>query len=668
MLLSILCPAAIPIWIDTDPSVSRGGHEVDDGLALIEAFRSPELSIRGVSVVFGNAPLDTAFPIGRALVRDFGPQHLAIYRGALSAQQRGKETDASRALTDALSREGDLTILALGPVTNIATVLQNHPELSRHVTQIVAVAGRRPHQRFVASPNAHPFRDFNFEMDPDSFQILLDSGIPLVLVPWEISSKVWLHKSDLEEIRASNKSIGWVINAASDWLDFWKKSFGTDGFNPFDTLAVGYVRSSSSFSCQALPITIQTLPDDTVDPNQSNVLAKRYLIADSKVKSNHSALYCYQAPRQFAPELVRLLSKPNGFSMQRAALDHSKWDKLLKQYVTPESRVDYAGLKERAIPELDAYLHELAAPWPESMDRNATKAALIDAYNALTVRWILSNYPTPSIWSTDQPFQVARHTIDKRQVSLDEIEGQLRSMHDLRIHAALVCASRSCPPLRREAYLGSRIDEQLDDNVRGWLSNTDDNEYLEKPHVARVSKIFDWYSRDFGGTGGVRRFVASYAPENHRELLQNSQAVIEYKTYDWGLNDSLDLGKNYSQLRFYWGWARNGYLFGGVRTWFLGLGEKYGVNPLVFGAIYVGAIPFFSLSVAWLIRNTRRHKSIALPTFFASFCFVSAYLYLFIAGKYIPSWVYGFVVLMVVLGVYSTVRKIRSKLRESQTS
>lgn len=637
---------------------------MDDGFALIQAFRSPELSIRGVSVVFGNTPLDAAFPIGQRVVRDFGPQDLPIYRGASSAQELGRETAASRALAEALLRE-PLTILAIGPVTNIATVLENHPELARHLTQIIAVAGRRPQQRFLASAKARPFRDFNFEMDPEAFRVLLDSGVPLVLDPWEISSKVWLHHDDLEKIRKSNPSLRWVIDAASDWLALWKQNHGVDGFNPFDTLAVGYARAPSSFSCESRPVTIRVLPDDTVGPNETHVSQKPYLIAGRTIDSNRSALYCYQAPTVFASELVQVLSKPIGLT---APIDHSQWDKLLKRYVTPESRVNYDGLRHHGLRELDSYLRQLAAPWPDGMSQNAAKAALIDAYNALTVRWVLSNYPTSSIWSTDHPFQAARHTIDGRKVSLDQIEDQLRLMHDPRIHSALVCAARSCPPLRREAYLADRIDEQLDDNVRRWLANPNLNEFIPEQRLLRISEIFHWYGADFNESGGLRSFLATYAPLNDQPFLHDPKTAIKYKTYHWGLNDNSALGKDYSQLHFYWDWAKNGYLYQSARTWFFGLGQKYGVNPLVFGSIYVGAIPFFSLSIAWLIRNLRRQKSSVLPLMCASFCFVSAYLYLLIAGKNIPYWVYGFVALMVGLGIYSTSLKIRSKLREGRTS
>lgn len=98
-----------------------------------------------------------------------------------------------------------------------------------------------------------------------------------------------------------------------------------------------------------------------------------------------------------------------------------------------------------------------------------------------------------------------------------------------------------------------------------------------------------------------------------------------------------------------------------IQDWFLSLGAEYGVDPLIFGAIYVGAIPFFTLSVGWVVRNLRRGESIVLPALAASFFFVSAYLYLLVAGRNIPWWVYGVLAAMVVVGAWSTVRKVRAR-------
>ncbi|MEM6782934.1 MAG: hypothetical protein AAF624_04270 [Bacteroidota bacterium] len=100
----------------------------------------------------------------------------------------------------------------------------------------------------------------------------------------------------------------------------------------------------------------------------------------------------------------------------------------------------------------------------------------------------------------------------------------------------------------------------------------------------------------------------------------------------------------------------------GLHDWFFGLGEQYGVNPLLFGAIYVGAIPFFTLSVAWLVRNVRRGTSPVAPALAATFFFISAYLYLIVAGQNVPAWVYAVVVGLVVVGGYSTFKSVRAKV------
>ncbi len=97
------------------------------------------------------------------------------------------------------------------------------------------------------------------------------------------------------------------------------------------------------------------------------------------------------------------------------------------------------------------------------------------------------------------------------------------------------------------------------------------------------------------------------------------------------------------------------------KEWFLSLGEKYNVNPYVFGSIYIGAIPFFFLCLSWTIKNMRRKKPFVLPLLLTGFFFISAYLYLIVAGKNIPVWVYVFIAALVLFGVYSTFKKIKSK-------
>ncbi len=241
-----------------------------------------------------------------------------------------------------------------------------------------------------------------------------------------------------------------------------------------------------------------------------------------------------------------------------AALNHSAWNELTGRYIKEENRVDYRALKDRDLERLDAYLQQLKAKWPGGMPLPERKAALINAYNALTVRWILTNYPVESIWRTKHPFTEARHIVNGEQVSLDQVEGQLRAMGDPRIHAALVCAARSCPPLRREAYDPSRIDEQLDDNFRKWLANSRLNEFLPQSRTANVSMIFKWYADDFRKAGSsVNQYLIRFGPRDGTQFLAAPDSHVDYKPYHWGLNDSSSLGSSYSQAKFYWDALRN---------------------------------------------------------------------------------------------------------------
>ena len=105
-----------------------------------------------------------------------------------------------------------------------------------------------------------------------------------------------------------------------------------------------------------------------------------------------------------------------------------------------------------------------------------------------------------------------------------------------------------------------------------------------------------------------------------------------------------------------------------LNDWFLGLGAEYGVNPYIFGGIYVAAIPFFLLSIGWLVRRARAGESTVLPTLFAGFFFVSAYLYLAIAGENIPVWVWIFLAALIVYGAWSTIRDTRRKIAKGETA
>ena len=99
-----------------------------------------------------------------------------------------------------------------------------------------------------------------------------------------------------------------------------------------------------------------------------------------------------------------------------------------------------------------------------------------------------------------------------------------------------------------------------------------------------------------------------------------------------------------------------------AQAWVMGLGAHYGVNPVIFGAIYVGAIPFFLLFTGMAVKRLRAGQSAVLPVLAAGLCFISAYLYLAIVGRGIPLWVWGFLAIIVIYGAWSAIKGFRAKL------
>ena len=300
-------PAPIDVWIDTDPAIGVPRADVDDGLALIQAFHSPELSIRGVSTVFGNAPAETTYPTGCEVVRRFGPPGLAVHAGAASAEPErsfDEASDAVRALAAALE-QAPLVILAIGPVSNVANLLRLRPDLAPRIQEIVMVAARRPGQEFRSIPQQPiAFPDMNFECDPEGMQVLLDSEVDLVFAPWEVSSHVWLEAVDLDALAGVSETGTYIAEHSRDWLAMWTDDLKAPGFNPFDTLAIAWVTHRELLTHHMVSVWIEPPTGNAVD-------AKPQLLVDlSPREAGRKAIYCSEPSRGFKPLLLERLAGP----------------------------------------------------------------------------------------------------------------------------------------------------------------------------------------------------------------------------------------------------------------------------------------------------------------------------------------------------------------------
>ncbi len=298
------------VWLDVDTATGLG--DVDDGLMMIQVFHSPELRVRGVSVVFGNTSLKHAVPIAEKIVTKFGPKGMPVASGAASHRDLGKQTDAVRAMAAAL-RERPLTLLAVGPVTNVATLLMLYPELHERIDRIVMVAARRPDQKFISSPTQKlPHRDFNFELDADAMQVILDTNIPLVFAPWEVSSKVWITRAYLKTLAQTGESGAWIAESSEYWISMWEKRITDRGFNPFDTLAAGWLTHPDLIESMQVNARIEELPDDRAAVSTSDkAKTKPYLLVDPAEQTTREIIYCHTPRPEFKALLLeRLAAQP----------------------------------------------------------------------------------------------------------------------------------------------------------------------------------------------------------------------------------------------------------------------------------------------------------------------------------------------------------------------
>lgn len=223
------------------------------------------------------------------------------------------------------------------------------------------------------------------------------------------------------------------------------------------------------------------------------------------------------------------------------SFDHShlQFNTLLSTYVQ-NGLVDYKSLKKEES-KLVLYTNDLSKVMEQeyaTFSKEEKLAFLINAYNAFTLKLILDNYPLKSIrnigflpgaaWKTDF------FTLLGSSRNLDWIEhSKLRvDFSEPRIHFAIVCASIGCPKLISEAYVASKLNYQLNTSMENFLADTTKNRYDVSTNTLYVSKIFDWFSKDFTKQGSVINFI-----KKGMKVEIPESAKIVYTEYDWNLNE-----------------------------------------------------------------------------------------------------------------------------------
>jgi hypothetical protein len=226
-------------------------------------------------------------------------------------------------------------------------------------------------------------------------------------------------------------------------------------------------------------------------------------------------------------------------ALAKEDVDNHIYASLLKKHVT-NNRVNYDGFKKDE-KLLDEYLSILSRTNVRLLSKKSQFAFYINVYNAFTIKLVLTKYPgintikeTGSFFSN--PWNKKFILLQGKTVNLDHIEHNiLRPMFkDPRVHFAINCASKSCPPLRNEPYKGEILENQLNDQAEKFI-NDKKNTFI-KADTLFISKIFKWFAEDFSDNPLL--FIKRYAFEELKEKLDAFEENIKiiYLDYDWTLN------------------------------------------------------------------------------------------------------------------------------------
>jgi len=230
-----------------------------------------------------------------------------------------------------------------------------------------------------------------------------------------------------------------------------------------------------------------------------------------------------------APESMVLLQAPS------VATLHDAWDAMLHAYVH-DGVVDYTAWRTHDLPKLDHYLARLSEVNPDSLAPSDRLAFRVNLYNATMIRAVIARWHEG--WRPDaDSFAVFRAPLVRVRggtTSLDFLEHEViqRQSKDPRVHVALVCAARSCPPLLSQAYHGADLDRVFERNMRSFLADPRRNRIDAATKTLHLSRLFDWYAADFGGAAAVPAYVGRKLGRDFRGWK------VAFLEYDWRLNDT----------------------------------------------------------------------------------------------------------------------------------
>lgn len=277
-------------------------------------------------------------------------------------------------------------------------------------------------------------------------------------------------------------------------------------------------------SCSSTKKTIENSPK----PNNETVTVTTDTIEKKEPLANNTVttVKIIEKKEEFALDTTK-----NLLSSIPRMLDHSIFNKLLQENVSKSGNVNYKGfINNRSV--FNTYLNTLETNLPkEDWSHNEKLAYWMNVYNAFTIKLIIDNYPTNSIKDIKDAWDARFFKLGKKWYNLNEVEHKiLRKMGDARIHFGINCASFSCPPILNKSFTAANVNAELEFLAKRFINDTKRNKI--NADKIQLSKIFQWFGKDFKTQGSLIDFLNKYS-----DVKINSNAKKSYLKYNWDLNE-----------------------------------------------------------------------------------------------------------------------------------
>ncbi|MUV36766.1 Uridine nucleosidase [Lentibacillus sp. JNUCC-1] len=255
---------------------------VDDALSIIYGVESKQIDLLGITTVSGNVPVEMVIPNTRKVLKLIGCEEISVFPGASRPLLREPEYEYRVHGTDGIGNslddvqlephqetqfapdfiiekarefQGNLSLIMVGPVTNLALALRKEPKIAEWIDEVIIMGGLISK---AGRGNKLPTSEFNIYADPDSARIVFHSGIEITLVSLDVTTQTYMTQENIEQLKGT-KYYDFVLNSTKVYREFSEKLYGKNGCALHDPLTIGYFLDRSYLETEKFYVDIETI-------------------------------------------------------------------------------------------------------------------------------------------------------------------------------------------------------------------------------------------------------------------------------------------------------------------------------------------------------------------------------------------------------------------------